>query len=203
MARILLFVIYVVGITGISISSLRDVYVELTPYTLLISALILFAFHTRWNLRFIAAIFVVALAGFGVELLGVQTGLIFGEYSYGPVLGIKLGEVPLMIALNWVLLIYCSYFIAERLFRAALPKLASAAALMVGMDVLMEPVAMALDMWNWEVSVPPLQNYAAWFVISFLFAGFFQLMKVKVMNPLAGYLFFFLAMFFGILNLTL
>ena len=202
-ARIFLFVIYFVGLTGISLPSMRSVFVSLTPYTLLISILILLAFHWKWDLRFIAAIVLIALAGLGVEVLGVQTGLIFGEYSYGPVLGVKIGEVPLMIALNWVLLIYCSYFLAGKLFRAALPKIALAAALMVGMDVLMEPVAIDLNMWNWEVEIPPLQNYAAWFFISFLFAGFFHVMKVKILNPLAGYLFLFLVMFFGILNLTI
>lgn len=201
-ARIFLFVIYLMGIIGISIPSLRGVYVALTPYTLLISAVILFAFHRKWNLQFIAAILLIALAGFGVEVLGVQTGAIFGEYSYGFVLGIKIGEVPVMIALNWVILIYCSYFVAGKLFQAPLPKMAITAALMVGMDLLMEPVAIALDMWSWEVVAPPFQNYAAWFLLSFLFAGLLHGMKVKILNPLAGYLFVFLVMFFGALNLT-
>ena len=202
-ARIFLFVIYLVGIIGISLPSLHSVVVSLTPYTLFISTLILLAFHWKWDLRFIAAIVLIALAGLGVEVLGVQTGVVFGEYSYGPVLGVKIGKVPLIIALNWVLLIYCSYFLAGKLFRAALPKIALTAALMVGMDVLMEPVAIDLNMWSWEIEAPPLKNYAAWFFISFLFAGFFHVMKVKILNPLAGYLFFYLVMFFGVLNLTI
>ncbi|MCF8336300.1 MAG: carotenoid biosynthesis protein [Bacteroidales bacterium] len=201
--RIFLFVIYFTGLIGISIPSLRGLYVALTPYMLLTSAGILLAFHWKWNPRFIAAILFIALAGFGVEVLGVQTGAIFGKYFYGPVLGLKIRGVPVMIALNWVMLIYCSYFIAGKLFRAALPKITITAALMVGMDFLMEPVATALDMWNWELPVPPLQNYAAWFLISFLFAGLLHVMKVKVLNPLAAYLFFFLVMFFGALNVTL
>jgi len=201
-AGIFLLIIYLVGIVGISISSLRNDFVDLTPYTLLISALILFAFHRKWNLRFIAVIVVIALAGFVVEVLGVKTGVIFGEYSYGPVLGIKLEQVPLIIALNWLILIYCSYSIAGKLFRPALPRIVLAAALMVGMDILMEPVAIALDMWTWEAAAPPLQNYAAWFGISFLFAGMINYLKIEVVNPLAVYLFFYMVMFFGVLNLT-
>lgn len=201
-AGIFLLIIYLVGIAGISISSLRSDFVDLTPYTLLLSAVILFAFHRRWNLRFIAAIVVIALAGFWVEVLGVKTGVIFGGYSYGPVLGIKWKQVPLIIALNWLILIYCSYIIAGKLLRSALPRLALTAALMVGMDVIMEPVAITLDMWTWEAVAPPLQNYAAWFGISFLFAGLLHYLKIEVVNPLAGYLFFYLVMFFGILNLT-
>ncbi|MBS3771724.1 MAG: carotenoid biosynthesis protein [Bacteroidales bacterium] len=202
-ARIFLFVIYFIGIIGISIPSLRGLYAPLTPYTLLISAVILFAFHGSWNLRFAGAIILIALAGFAVEAIGVHTGVVFGEYSYGPVLGLKVAEIPAIIALNWAILIYCSYFLAERISQKVLLKLAITAILMVGMDFLIEPVAIALDMWSWEASVPPLQNYAAWFAISFLFAGVFHIMKVKTLNPLAVYLFLFLVMFFGTLNLTL
>lgn len=202
-ARIFLFVIYLTGIIGISIPSLRGVYISLTPYTLLLSILILFAFHQNWTPRFIISILLIALAGFGVEVFGVQTGAIFGEYSYSSVLGVKVEEVPVMIALNWVILIYGSYFIAGKLFQASLPKLAITAALMLGMDLLMEPVAIAMNMWSWEVSAPPLQNYLAWFLISFLFAGLLHVMNVKLLNPVAGYLFFFLVMFFGVLNFTI
>lgn len=201
-ARIFLFVIYFTGIIGISMPSLRGLYVALTPYTLLISTVVLFAFHWNWNLRFIGAILLIALAGFGLEMIGVHTGVVFGEYYYGPVLGLKIAKIPVIIALNWAILIYCSYFLAERISQKVLPKLAITAGLMVGMDLLMEPVAIALDMWCWEAPIPPMQNYAAWFAISFLFAGVFYIMKVKILNPLAGYLFFFLVMFFGALNLV-
>ena len=202
-ARIFLFVIYFVGMTAISLSFLKDVFIQLTPYTLLVSALILLVFHRKWDYSNLIVVITIVLAGYFVEVLGVHTGTVFGAYSYGPVLGMKVWSVPLIIALNWLILIYCSYFMALKLFPQALPKIAATAVLMVIMDLLIEPVAIGLTMWTWEDGSPSLQNYGAWFVISLIFAGLLHLMKIEPKNPMAGYLFFYLLMFFGVLNLTL
>jgi len=198
-----LFVIYLVGMTGISIPALRGLYVQLTPYTLLLSALVLFVFHNDWSYRFIIAIMIIAAGGFFVEVLGVQTGSIFGTYAYGPVLGPQLWEVPLIIAVNWLMLIYISYIIAAKILKKTLPKLLVAAFLMVFMDVFMEPVAIILDMWNWYGTKPPIQNYVAWLVIAFLFAGLLHIARIKTDNPVASYLYVFLIIFFGVLSITL
>lgn len=198
-----LLVIYLVGMAGISIPALSELFVRLTPYTLLLSALVLFVFHHDWNYRFIIAIMIIAAGGFFIEVLGVQTGSIFGTYAYGLVLGPQLWEVPLIIAVNWLMLIYCSYIIAAKILKKTLPTLFVAALLMVFMDAFMEPVAIILDMWNWYSAKPPIQNYVAWFVIAFLFAGLLHLAKIKTDNPVASYLYAFLIMFFGVLNITL
>jgi putative membrane protein len=48
-----------------------------------------------------------------LEVVGVKTGLIFGEYKYGSTLGIKLFEVPLIIGFNWVFVILGSISISR------------------------------------------------------------------------------------------
>jgi putative membrane protein len=53
---------------------------------------------------FVASVFVI---GFFSETVGVKTGLIFGEYSYGKALGFQWMQVPLLIGLNWFIIIYC------------------------------------------------------------------------------------------------
>ena len=58
------------------------------------------------------AFFLIFLLGFVVEVVGVQTGLIFGSYSYGATLGVKLFDTPLLIGLNWIFVSYSSYSIA-------------------------------------------------------------------------------------------
>jgi len=65
--------------------------------------------------------------GFGVEVLGVKTELIFGSYHYGESLGYKWLSVPLLIGVNWCMLLYCTSqlskfknFIINALFGAAL-----------------------------------------------------------------------------------
>ena len=37
---------------------------------------------------------------------------------------------------------------------------------MVGLDFLIEPVAISLDFWSWQGGQIPLQNYIMWFLIS-------------------------------------
>jgi putative membrane protein len=202
-SRILLFVIYFVGLTGISIPSLREVYAEITPVTLLISAMILLVFHKSWRVKDGIVFLMIALGGFLVELLGVQTGLIFGEYSYGLTLGPAVMGVPLLIGINWLILSYTTYYLAGHLFKRPVGKIPLAAAMMVAFDWLMEPVAIKLDMWQWTGEAIPLMNYAAWFVVSLLFAAVLHFSRIRMYNPVAGYLLLFMAMFFGVLNLTL
>jgi putative membrane protein len=202
-ARIFLFVIYLVGLIGLNIASLRELYVQLTPVTLLVSAMILLAFHYEWNVRSIVVFVSIALAGFLVEWAGVQTGHVFGDYSYGSTLGPAAGGVPLIIGINWLILIYTTYHIASRLFRQGVIRILITAVMMVAFDYLMEPVAIGLDMWQWAGEGIPLMNYGAWFVVSLVFASALYLGRVRIHNPVADYLLLFMAVFFGILNFTI
>jgi uncharacterized membrane protein len=45
-----------------------------------------------------------------------------------------------------------------------------AALLMVALDVLIEPVAVALDFWQWENAVIPIQNFVMWFANGFYYS---------------------------------
>jgi len=202
-ARIFLFVIYLVGLIGLNIPSLHDLYVQLTPVTLLISGMILLAFHQEWKKSSIVVFVSIALAGFLVEWTGVQTGHVFGEYTYGSALGPAVGGVPLIIGINWLILIYTTYHIASRLFRQALVRIPATALMMVAFDYLMEPVAVGLDMWQWAGEGIPLINYGAWFIVSLVFASALYLGRVRIHNPVADYLLLFMAVFFGILNFTI
>jgi putative membrane protein len=50
---------------------------------------------------------------------------------------------------------------------------------MVGVDVFIEPVAMANDFWSWKDDVVPMQNYLGWGILSFLlFLGLFRWIRV-------------------------
>ena len=62
------------------------------------------------------AVFLIAFAiGFSAELIGVHSGMLFGNYSYGNNLGLKLAEVPLIIGINWGVLAVTSASITETL----------------------------------------------------------------------------------------
>ena len=136
------------------------------------------AFQPRdWLVVFLCYAF-----GWTMEWLGVKTGLVFGAYHYGPWLGPRWWGVPPLIGLNWVILVWA--------VRGWLPSKTSSpvpswwrdvlgGALVMGMDLLIEPGATRLGFWVWDqktamqgwagsLVVAPLQNYLAWWVIAFL-----------------------------------
>jgi putative membrane protein len=194
-----LVILYTVGIFGLGSSS-RDWFLAATPLTLMISSGLLLLNHAEWNLRAVFAFVAIGCAGFLVEVLGVKTGIIFGEYAYGPTLGVKLWSVPLVIGLNWLLLTYSTGALVARLRLPNWLQAALAAAAMTALDILIEPVAMALDFWQWEGGMVPIQNYLAWFGVSFAFLLGFQLLKFDKRNPIAIPLLALQVLFFGTLN---
>ncbi|MBK9448699.1 MAG: carotenoid biosynthesis protein [Bacteroidetes bacterium] len=198
----ILVILYVVGIVGLGSSS-REWFLAATPLTLVISAGLLLANHLEWNRWAVSAVVTAAIVGFLVEVVGVQTGLIFGEYAYGATLGAKLWAVPLVIGLNWLLLTYTTGALTARLRLPKVLQAALAAAAMTALDVLIEPIAMAFDFWQWPGGVVPMQNYIAWFLVSFALLLLFQYLRFDKRNPLAAPVLALQVLFFGILNLML
>ncbi len=199
-----LVIFYLIGIVGILIPIHED-FIFLTPLNLLVSAFIVLGNHSAKDLRFFIFGFICFIVGFGVEMAGVNYGFLFGNYQYGPVLGWKLFETPLIIGLNWLLLVYGSGMTVRYLF----PKLVGivrafiAAAIMVGLDVLIEPVAIAYDFWSWDHETIPLSNYLGWFGVAFLLLLLFEVLTNRRSNKVAVALLTCQFMFFGILNWNL
>ena len=160
-------VYYSVGVIGLSITATQDVFITLMPFSLLLSTFVLLLYHKDWRPKHIFVIVLIAILGYLVEVAGVLTGEVFGQYLYGRALGVKLFETPLMIGVNWMLLIYCVHTIMGAATWPWALKVLFGALVMVVYDLIMEPVAIRLDMWSWGGDVIPLQNYIAWFVISF------------------------------------
>ncbi len=194
---------YTVGVVGLSLPATRELFITLMPLSLLLSSAILLFFHKKWRAVDVPLFFFIALAGYLVEVLGVHTGQVFGSYSYGRALGFQLFDTPLLIGLNWLMLTYCVFAIMEdtKLFWPL--RALTASALMVIYDVVMEPVAIKLDMWSWGGGAIPLQNYQAWFIISLVFLSALHLAKVKTGNKVAPWLFGTQFVFFLLLNATL
>lgn len=202
-AKAVIGIIYLVGILGMSIPETRGLFQQLTPVNLLFAGFMLFLFHRPFSLKLALLFLLVFLGGFGVEVAGVQTGLIFGSYAYGGTLGLKIAGTPLLIGLNWLMLIYMVYHLLQDLNTSFFLKATIGALMMVAYDLLLEPVAIRLDFWQWGGGAIPLQNYLAWFVISFVFLLIWNLAKAKTSNPVANTLLAAQLSFFLILNLTL
>ena len=143
------------------------------------------------------------LVTFLLEAIGVKTGLIFGNYSYGNVLGPKLLSVPLLIGVNWALIILGATIIAASITKNKIILPSLAGFLAVTFDFVLEPVALGLNYWSWEGGNIPIQNYLAWFVIGTLSAILFLLMKVKINDDVPKYYFLLQFLFFIALYLIL
>ncbi|MBW6479554.1 MAG: carotenoid biosynthesis protein [Bacteroidales bacterium] len=201
--RIIYVIFFGVGAAGLSFSYTRELFTSLMPFSLLLSMGLMFWMHDNWKTKHIIIFLIIALMGFFVEVAGVLTGVVFGEYSYGSALGFKIMGTPPLIGLNWLMLIYAVYLMMNRLHLHIILKIFLGAALMVVYDIIMEPVAINLDMWSWGGGDIPIQNYIAWFVISVVMLSIFYIAKLKYRNKVAPTLFFVQMAFFLILNLSI
>lgn len=201
--KILFVIFFGVGAAGLSYTYTRDLFVWLMPFSLLLSMGLMFLMHDKWKTSQIIIFLIIMLMGFFVEVAGVLTGVVFGEYSYGSALGFKIMGTPPLIGLNWLMLIYAVYLIMNKLQIHVILKILLGAALMVFYDIIMEPVAINLDMWSWGGVNIPIQNYIAWFVISAVMLSIFYSAKLNYRNKVATTLFFVQMAFFLILNLAI
>lgn len=211
--EILLWV-YGVGLAGMLLPFSRELFKMITPLNLLFAAL--FLFWGRWPARQVifTGLF-VAVASFLIEAVGTNTGRIFGVYSYGRTLGPALLSTPLIIGLNWFLLIYCTNVISRLMWegltkgneerRKGLPAflfvILTGSVLMVVYDLFLEPAAMRLDMWSWECGMIPFRNYVGWFFFSALFHTVIRLWGEEELNRRAVPLFAVQVGFFAAIDI--
>jgi putative membrane protein len=193
---------YFFGILGI-LSENIEWFIEKTAFNLTLSFIILIFYQKEYNRSLLWAFLFCYLIGFTAEYLGVNFGLIFGEYIYPDTLGPQIGDVPIIIGINWYLITFC---VASLIFPLKLNialKIVIATIITVLIDVLIEPVAMELNFWNWENNVVPIQNYMGWALISFLIFSFYSLVNIPYKNKVAFVLLICQVVFFAVLNLFL
>ncbi|GAB4399455.1 MAG: hypothetical protein OHK0053_19650 [Microscillaceae bacterium] len=199
---VLLGLMHLAGFVGLQWSWLRPLFEQLIAFNLIGTALLLLCFHTDWNRAFAAFGGGAFLIGFWIEWLGVHTGRIFGRYAYGPALGYAWDGIPLLIGLNWFLLTYvCGGLVFQRL-GPSWASIGLGALLMVGLDYLIEPVAIRHQMWYWFGEVVPLQNYLAWLGVSLVLMYLFIKLPFRKENPLAPWILLFQALFFAAHNIS-
>lgn len=181
-----LLIFYLVGLAGFLLPISHELFIRLTGLALLLSAFLLFWFHrSGFDPKSIIVFVSIYLAGFFIELIGVETGAIFGQYTYGSGLGPKIWHTPLMIGVNWLMLSYCFASVLKSLKLPGLLVMILASAGMLVYDLVMEQVAPMLDLWYWNNNSIPLENYIAWFVIAFIFQTLIVFAKIKLKNPIA------------------
>lgn len=200
---LLLLVFYGIGLGGMLLSDDAKLFASLSWLNLLVSGLVLFFNHKKWTVNLVFSLLIIAIAGFFVEVAGVKTGVIFGRYFYGDSLGWKWMDVPLIIGLNWVMLCYFSVYTWSKWFKSVGMVVLLASVTMVGLDMLIEPLAEKLGFWSWHGHQIPVRNYLAWWVLSVLFCGLLVMVKKSSENKIAPYLLVVQMAFFASLLILL
>lgn len=172
-----LILVYISGSIGFVVNP--SFFSPFTPYTLLLTCFVFLIYSPLADKKFIFAFFSIAFLGFIIEVIGVKTGLIFGKYSYGNGLGYKLLDVPLIISINWAMLICAGIRIVSSIFANKITVLVVAALLVTLIDLLIEQVAPKLDFWQFEGGLPSLHNYLGWVGVAFFTSYFFYPTIIK------------------------
>jgi len=177
-AIVIIWLFHVSAIIGI-LAGHFEWFIEKTPLNLVIS---LFLFFWVYPVNTFAKVLTFCIFFFGgivAEALGVNFGLLFGDYVYGENLGPKLYGIPYLIGALWALLTFACAGTAELLVKSRVARVLLATVLMVGLDFFMEHSAHQMDFWTFEGNLASLENYVSWFFLSLIFQMILQIKKVK------------------------
>jgi putative membrane protein len=172
-----LILVYISGSIGFVVNP--PFFSPFTPYTLLLTCFVFLIHSPLADKKFILAFFSIAFLGFIIEVIGVKTGFVFGKYTYGNGLGHKLLDVPLVISINWAILICAGIRIVSSILANKITVLILAALLVTGIDLLIEQVAPKLDFWQFEGGSPSTHNYLGWIGVAFFTSYFFYPTLIK------------------------
>lgn len=203
LALLFIVVFHLAGVILLSFSKgqMYRIALDFVPINLILTSLIIIKFQREFNARFWLFLIFSFFTGLNIEIIGVNSGLIFGQYHYGEVLGPGFLGTPLLIGLNWFMVAYTVLCACDYLPAAPWFKTAAGVILMVGLDYLMEPVAMRLDFWQWHNGNIPLRNYAGWAGTSAAILVFPALNPFKRKNRVAAWTFVVQVFFFLLMNI--
>lgn len=201
----ILALFYGVGVLGLAWEPSRFLFQHLVPLNLIQTTAFLLLGYRQVTTRLLSILALIFVLAWGVECVGVNTGLIFGHYTYDWALGWELLNTPLIIGLNWIILLAGSRQWVDSWQVPAYAKPILGAVLMTVLDGLIEPVAIRLEFWHWDAvlheGIPPVQNFLGWFVTSALLHVLYGRLEEKT-NQVASWILVLQFLFFGSLNLV-
>ncbi|MBD30864.1 MAG: carotene biosynthesis protein [Candidatus Marinimicrobia bacterium] len=176
----------------------RQWFIQATPFCLLLYFLLLIINSNSKNFFYL---FMVFIWGMLSEIIGVNTGLIFGSYTYGDSLGIKIMDVPILIGINWTITAIICGTIARQIKVLKYFQVTIAIALMLFLDLFIEPVAPMMDMWNFsDTNSAPLSNYITWAIVALPLQIYLVVKKLEFNFAISANLYLSQLLFFAALN---
>jgi putative membrane protein len=202
--KLFLIATFTLGLIGHTLEMTRGLMITLTPLILtLASVVVCYSFLRTGNrTSFVWCITTFTITYFA-EIIGVKTGVLFGTYHYGDILGFKLLGVPLIIGINWMLVILGSIALTQQITQNVLLTSLITGLLAVAFDYILEPVAISLGYWHWSGGTPPFKNYCTWFVLVFLSTLLYGELKLRVHTTLPRFYLVVQTVFFLSLQIVL
>jgi len=110
---------------------------------------------------------------------------IFGSYAYSQGFFLKLGSVPVAIALAWSMIITSSMFMSDRL--GISPRLApfADAVFAIVLDLSLVAIAIRQGLWHWNIPLNagffgvPAGNYYGWLFVAFGFSAWTRWVRAR------------------------
>jgi uncharacterized membrane protein len=135
----------------------------------------------------------VAVTATAFEAVGLAAGFPYGSYRYSDALGPTLLGVPFLVPLAWLMMAWPSWVLAEHLTRTARPRrrrgarIAAAAGIFAGWDVVLDPQMVQAGYWTWahpEPGLPgidtvPLTNLAGWLLAGLVLMTLLDLVVLR------------------------
>lgn len=198
-----LIIFYLVGLFLYFIPYTKEIFFWVLPLQLILVNAILFYHHKGFNLKAIVLFLFIFISSWLTEFFGTTYGKIFGEYVYLDSLGLKILHVPILIGLNWVMLVYASNALAGKLIKKnKVLKVILAAFLMIMYDVIIEFIAPEMRMWEFTQAYPPLKNFISWFVMALVYNSLIEIFKIHTDNKAARVLILVQSGFFLIILIS-
>ncbi len=207
---------HAIGLIGMFIN--KDFFVSLTAINLLLMLGLLIYTQKKISTGFVLFFVCCFVTGVAVEIIGVNTGNLFGDYTYSKMLGVSFKNVPLIIGVNWFIIMYCCGILVhtilgeislklQQMTRMPVPALkvisiiSDGAMVAVLFDWIMEPAAVKLGYWKWlgDGDIPSY-NYLSWLGVSTILMAAFALLKFDKQNIFAINLLLTMATFFMLIR---
>ena len=191
-----LYIIHLSALIGVYLGYIQW-FLSKTWAILFLIFLVLWDSLPKKNIKISWPIPAIFFIGFIGEWLGVKFGFLFGNYSYGVNLGMKLDDVPVIMGINWVILSLATRGIIQRFLNLPVTKILVSSVLMVSLDVLLEPLAPQLGYWSFDTMVAPLSNYMGWLIYSILIQVLLELVQFKGHFIISLHILIIQLLFFG------
>lgn len=170
---------------------------EITENLMLFFPAVLLVLHSTFTLgvnKAFGFICLAALVGLIMEILGLQTGVIFGGNYVYKQSSFMLFNVPLIVPIYWAIFIYTTYCVSNaflfwlnknkpnfknRNFYLILPLVFFNGLFTVLIDLIMDPIQVHAGTWTWlDKGVfynVPFGNFFGWFLVTAIVVSIFRI----------------------------